>query len=286
MSKNSYEILGLLPDASDEDLKKAYRKLALQYHPDKNKDPNASAKFQEISKAYEDIKKGPINMAQEFPDLSELFKHVFSHQINGLNMFNMFVHPISAKQKGQPVNTSLSLTLEQLFEGGLFDLNITINKPTGRQQINMRQLGPMMIQEMTPEFVKETINVNVPVYKYYNPVNGPIILSDTIIYNETVKGDLLVNIVQIEHKLFKRTGPDLYTDLSITLKEALTGFERDIEYLDKSNIKINCKSVIGPNTIKRIEGSGMGAGALIVKFNITFPEMLTDFQKDQLNEIL
>jgi len=292
MSKSSYEILGLVQGASDDDVKKAFRKLALQYHPDKNKDPDAAEKFKEIAKAYEDINKGPVNMAQEFPDLSELFKHVFSniningHHINGHQIFNMF-NVRSGPQKGQPVTTSLSLTLEQIFEGGSFDHIVTINKPTGRQQITVRQVGPMVMQEMTPEVITETLNIKVPVYKYYNPANGPVIMSDAIVYNEHVKGDLLVNIVQVDHPVFKRIGHDLNTELSITLKEALTGFERSITHLDLSNIKINCKSVIGPNTIKRIEGSGLGSeGSMIIKFNIIFPETLTDFQKDKLSEIL
>jgi len=48
-----YQILGIEKNASQEDIKKAYRKLALENHPDKNKDPGATQKFQEISKAYE-----------------------------------------------------------------------------------------------------------------------------------------------------------------------------------------------------------------------------------------
>merc|ERR1712045_314487 len=50
-----YDILGVKPNANDNELKKAYRKLALQYHPDKNKEPGAGERFKEISMAYETL---------------------------------------------------------------------------------------------------------------------------------------------------------------------------------------------------------------------------------------
>lgn len=53
MGKDYYKILGIVRGASDEDIKKAYRKLALKYHPDKNKDPGAEEKFKEVAEAYE-----------------------------------------------------------------------------------------------------------------------------------------------------------------------------------------------------------------------------------------
>lgn len=53
MGKDYYKILGVAKTATDDDLKKAYRKLALKYHPDKNKAPGAEERFKEIAEAYE-----------------------------------------------------------------------------------------------------------------------------------------------------------------------------------------------------------------------------------------
>lgn len=53
MGKDYYGILGIQKDASEEDIKKAYRKQALRYHPDKNKSPGAEDKFKEIAEAYD-----------------------------------------------------------------------------------------------------------------------------------------------------------------------------------------------------------------------------------------
>ena len=51
--RDYYEILGVSKNASDEDLKKAFRKLAFEFHPDRNKDKNAEEKFKEINEAYQ-----------------------------------------------------------------------------------------------------------------------------------------------------------------------------------------------------------------------------------------
>lgn len=53
MGKNYYQILGVGRSATAEEIKKAYRKMALKYHPDKNKDPGAEEKFKEIAEAYD-----------------------------------------------------------------------------------------------------------------------------------------------------------------------------------------------------------------------------------------
>ena len=53
MGKDFYKVLGVSKGATDDEIKKAYRKLALKFHPDKNKDPGAEEKFKEIAEAFE-----------------------------------------------------------------------------------------------------------------------------------------------------------------------------------------------------------------------------------------
>ena len=56
MGKDYYKILGVSRNATDDDIKKGYRKMALKYHPDKNKDPGAEEKFKEVAEAFEVLK--------------------------------------------------------------------------------------------------------------------------------------------------------------------------------------------------------------------------------------
>ena len=88
---NYYEILGLSPGASPDEVKKAYRKLARKYHPDVNNDPNAENKFKEITSAYEAITNPqPSNssgfsgfeQSQNFSDFFDPFSSIFGDVFN------------------------------------------------------------------------------------------------------------------------------------------------------------------------------------------------------------
>ena len=72
--KDYYEVLGLTKGASDEEIKRAFRKLAKQYHPDVSKEPDAEAKFKEIGEAYEQFSQDKLNRRRE---AASAFTHQF-----------------------------------------------------------------------------------------------------------------------------------------------------------------------------------------------------------------
>ena len=96
---NNYQVLGLNSNASDEEVKHRYKKLALKYHPDKNKTPDASEKFQKISDAYNNIinkKSKPINNNIRQINPEELFRTMFS-QMRMNEVSNINISPLPSQ---------------------------------------------------------------------------------------------------------------------------------------------------------------------------------------------
>ena len=94
MNKNYYEILNIDSNASKEDIKKAYHKLALKYHPDKNNEPDAEEKFKEISEAYDMLYNDRININNNNVVFNpfDIFHSAFQTNMNAFNNFNFSVN--------------------------------------------------------------------------------------------------------------------------------------------------------------------------------------------------
>jgi len=285
--RDPYKILGVSRNDSKSTIKKAYHKLALKYHPDKNNEPNAADEFKKITEAYTSIT-NPSNIVEEFPDLSELF-----------NMFgSMFGGPIGMGMgmsmgvgKGSTARAYISLTLEEIYSGGKFEVEYTIKNIKGMKQMEVSPeiqgvvdlMGSSSFQAvfMVPdeEIIKN--KTTIVIEPGYN-TDCPLILP-----NHLGNHDLIIYVNELKHDVFKRSGDDLIITLELSLKEALTGFERCITHLDSRTLDIQGKSVISPTTVKNIQEEGMkDSGSLIINFKINFPEELSDESKSKIKELL
>jgi DnaJ-class molecular chaperone len=104
--ENNYRILGIQPGASEDDIKKAYRKMALQFHPDKNKEPGAEEKFKQVSEAYQALTQ-PTDQKQQQQQQHQQQRHPFNRQnahfVNPNDFFKHFFNN-SLPQPGQNNN--------------------------------------------------------------------------------------------------------------------------------------------------------------------------------------
>jgi len=299
---NYYNILGIPETADSASIKSAYRKLSLQHHPDRQ--GGNAEKFKEVSSAYEilsdsekkriyDLKrKNPFGAAMHggmpfmgAPD--DLFKMLFSMGggAGGGMPFDMgggnaqfFVNGVPMNMnmlsKPTPIVKTISINFADAFKGITCPLEIERwikNKDTKYTE-------------------KEKIYVDIPCGVDTNEII--IIRGKGNIINDTNKGDIKIFIKIENNSSFQRRGLDLIYTQTISLKEALTGFQFDMSYLDGKVYTINNTTgkIIIPGYKKIIPQMGMKRGErrgnLLIQFRINFPDSLSDEQKDQLNNIL
>lgn len=290
---NHYETLGISNDANEDQIKRAYRKLSLQYHPDRNQSPDAQPKFQAINEAneilgdparrqqYDNELNGVGNMmnggggGQEFRDMNEIFKSFFGGGGMGMGMgmgpgIHMFhggggvQNPFFENMnKPPPIVKNLVLTLAQAYNGGSFPIEL--------EKWNL--IGNVKTVE------KQTIYLNVPQGIDDNEVVILREMGNSI--NQTIKGDTKVCISIQNDTSFERRGLDLIVKKKISLKEALCGFEFEIKHI--SGKSLNFKNVVNhaiiqPGYKKLIPDFGMKrdthTGNLIIDFDVAFPEQL------------
>lgn len=109
--------MGLTKDATDKQIKKAFRKLSLQYHPDKNKgNPEAEAKFKEISDAY-DVLSDPEKRQVYDIDGEEGLKNAEARKNRPSSPFDVFFGGGQNQRKGPDMNIDMDVTLEELYNG-------------------------------------------------------------------------------------------------------------------------------------------------------------------------
>ena len=295
-----YKVLGVSEKASGDEIKKAFRKLSLKHHPDRGGDSDV---FKKINEAYQTLgdaekremyrmrKSNPFgNFNANSADMDPILRMFFGGMPRGMpgmpGMPGMHGMPnVQIFRNGRPVNMNRIQKPEPLIK------NITINLTQSYSGINY----PLVINRwILVNNVKktETEKIYFPIPKGIDSGEIIVIRDKGNCINNTLRGDLKLHITVKNNTEFKREGLNLKIKKSITLKQSLTGFTFDVRHINGKTYTINNDkgNIIPVNYSKEIDNLGMSrdnnVGKLIIKFDIVFPEKLTNEQIEKLKEIL
>jgi DnaJ family protein B protein 4 len=318
-----YDTLGVDRNATDAEIKKAYRSMSFKYHPDKNPSPDAAEKIRKINEAYEVLsdsqKKQEYDMHHQFPfnpifgfgngmgqNMGGMqFTHMASmdetHDIN--NIFRMmFAHGMPPGFPGFAMGPDI-----QVFHNGV-PLRFHKQAPQQKPAPIIKHIEISIEQAYTGctipvEFERwvylgeiknneyETIYITIP----EGVDSGETVIMQDCgnVVNEVCKGDVHLVITVANKTVFKRQGLDLIITKSISLKESLCGFSFDVQHVNGKNLCLNNMNnpvVIKPNYCKVIPGLGMvkdgKTGNIEIHFTVEYPDSLTPEQIRVLSSVL
>lgn len=306
--KDYYKILGVSKSASTDEIKKAYRKLALKYHPDQNKGDKASEeRFKEINEAYA-VLSNPEKRKQYDMFGAEGFQQRFTQE----DIFRDFDFGSIFREFGFGTGGRTQSIFSQIF-GGMGQTHFRGGGPSfhssyggfGGQPQGMK--GQDLIYELSITLeealsgVSKIISYKVGASQERISVKIPAGISSGKKlripgkgqpgYHGGPNGDLYVQIKVLEHPLFKREGDDLILNRRIKFSEAVLGTEIEVPTLYKKALRLKIPPGIQNNAKCRLKGYGMphmkggGRGDAFVQVTIEVPKRLNKKQKDLIKEL-
>jgi molecular chaperone DnaJ len=313
--KDYYQILGVNRNASEKEIKQAYRRLARKHHPDLNPgDKSAEAKFKEINAAYEVLSNpekrkkydqfgeqweyadqfaktrgqervqwdfGKGGKTFEYGDLSgfgDIFSNLFGDSGIGSRMRR-------GPRRGQDIESPIEVTLEEAYHGSTRLMQLQTEEPctacdgTGRVGNRVCTICKGAGGKISPKRLEVKIPAGVRDGSRIRIAGegGPGIADGK-------KGDLYLVVKVHTHKLFERKGDDLYTEVSVPLVTAILGGEAGLPTLNGSiSLKIPPETQNGK--VFRLAGKGMPQlgnnkyGNMFAKVKVTLPTDLTEEEK-------
>jgi DnaJ family protein A protein 2 len=321
-----YEMLGIPKTASNDEIKKMYRKLSLLYHPDKTQgDPVKTLLFTKIKEAYDILcdpkKRSEYDYSLDFKQngLSHIFRGntfdghggMFREEIN-INpediISHMFMNGMFPGMGSLGGLGSMGGLGGMSSMGGLGGMAPGIHVKTFHMKpqpilkkltipLHVSYMGGSIPIEIERVVVENGIQVN-EVETVYVTIEKGIDNDEMIILEgkghilQNSKGDVKI-VVKIENNNeYERCGMDLKVTKKISLKEALTGFQFALQHLNGNTYNINNSkgNVISHNFNKKIPGLGMVRGEhignMVITFEVIFPERLEIDVIDKLSELL
>ena len=265
---NYYKTLGIDQSASPDDIKRAYRKLASQHHPDKGGDVQ---NFQEIEEAYRVLsdpqkrseydnppQQFHFNQAQGF---EKFFGNDFKDIFGGANPFEAIFQNRHSPQRNKHFNIQTKISLEEAYYGR--DLVANIQLPSGQDQI---------------------VNIKIPAGIQSNTTLRFAGMGDNT-FSHLPRGDIHLTVHVAEHPIFQRKNDDLIKIVNISCIDAMIGKEVDIETIDKKTLQVSIRPGTQPGQTLAIQGHGMPnmhdnrfKGRLLINVEISVPTSLTSEQ--------
>jgi curved DNA-binding protein len=299
--KDYYATLGVKRDASADDIKKAYRKLAQKHHPDVSKEAKAEEKFKEVAEAYQTLKdpekraaydqlgsgykpgdeiRPPPDWQQQFQerqggggafsfddlDLGDLFESLSRGRGGGRSRANI-------QFPGEDYEVSVPISLEEAYNGTQVDLNLSV---------------PEYDAEGRVRHVPKTIKARVP----KGAVDGQRLRlrgQGGKGVNGGRDGDLYLNITLKPHPLFRPSGHDLFIDLPLAPWEAALGATVEVPTLSGAvHLKIPPGTAAGKKL--RLGKKGLpkpngGEGDLYALVQVANPPELTDRERELYKQL-
>lgn len=284
MTKDYYEVLGLSKNASADEIKKAYRNLALQYHPDRNKTKEAEAKFKEVTKAYE------VLSDSQKKQTYDQFGHVAFEQgaggqqgpFGGFGQQTGRYGPFTYTYTTSGGNPDFDFggfsdpfeIFEQFFGGSPFG---------ARQSRQKRQVYALSIELMdSVKGVEKQVAIDGKTQKIKIPAG----VDDG---SRIRFGDFDVVIEVRPDKRFRREGVDIVSEKEISFPQAVLGDTLSIETVH-GTVSLRIPSGTQPETIFRLRGKGMpyvrgsGFGDHYARIKVIVPKNVSSKQKELLKE--
>lgn len=296
-TQDLYEALEVDEDADDGAIKKAYRRLSVMYHPDKN--PDEAKRFNTIRDAYEILSNPETRVLYDTGGMEILKK---------------------AKKEEVPTTDDIEQTMEFTLVDAYTGVVLAVEynrrivcrgcganpqKPSCKGcsrcpstfEMRHRRQGNMIFQEQFEK--KSTEDCKVEKKRLDVHIEKGTFPSDQVEFKYMASqmpghkpGHFVVKLKQHVDKRFTRIGKDLMVHVNVTLHESLLGFERQIVHLDGHTVHVQTDDVTKPGQVLLVRGEGMPdkdvpsqLGDLRLQVNVVFPSRLSPYDQARLTKV-